>query len=163
MGYSSGTKLYPREYLLYEPECVEVQSSCRCGAIAFWRRLADGEPRHRNAADSAQSRRRQPRHRNAADSTQSRRRQPRYRDAADSAQSCRRQPRYRDAADSAQSCRCESRHCDAADSAQSRLATDRHNSQGIRLWYCYNVLVVVVEVLNSSVLGPWREVGGDAG
>jgi hypothetical protein len=24
-------------------------------------------------------------------------------------------------------------------------------------------LVVVVEVLNSSVLGPWREVGGDAG
>ena len=163
MGYSSGTKLYPREYLLYEPECVEVQSSCRCGAIAFWRRLADGEPRHRNAADSAQSRRRQPRHRNAADSTQSRRRQPRYRDAADNAQSCRRQPRYRDAADSAQSCRCESRHCDAADSAQSRLATDRHNSQGIRLWYCYNVLVVVVEVLNSSVLGPWREVGGDAG
>ncbi len=172
MGYSSGTKLYPREYLLYEPECVEVQSSCRCGAIAFWRRLADGEPRHRVAAAGTQSCCFQPCHCVAAAGTQSCCFQPCHCVASAGTQSCCFQPRHCVASAGTQSCCFQPRHCVASAGTCNRSFQPRHcvatagpssrlvnnTTWGSRLWRCYTAVVA-----NSSVMGSWREVDGDPG
>ena len=156
MGYSSGTKLYPREYLLYEPECVEVQSSCRCGAIAFWRRLADGEPRHRVAAAGTQSCCFQPCHCVASAGTQSCCFQPRHCVASAGTQSCCFQPRHCVASAGTCNRSFQPRHCVATAGPSSRLVNN--TTWGSRLWRCYTAVVA-----NSSVMGSWREVDGDPG